>query len=183
MRSIALIFLLFASAGAAAATITIDFEALPLGGSPTPNPGYVEVTTHGFVFTSQVGVSGSGGNKHISGVSFGGLFETPEIWIGREDGQAFSFMSADISGNVLGYFATSSEGNFNNGTGPSLSELGTGAWLNVSSVYLYGAGSPSFTANSIDNVTVGAAVPVPAAVWLFGSALAGLGWLRRKQAV
>lgn len=27
------------------------------------------------------------------------------------------------------------------------------------------------------------AVPVPAAVWLFGSALAGLGWLRRKQVV
>jgi hypothetical protein len=26
------------------------------------------------------------------------------------------------------------------------------------------------------------AVPVPAAVWLFGSALAGLGWMRRKQA-
>ena len=25
------------------------------------------------------------------------------------------------------------------------------------------------------------AVPVPAAAWLFGSALAGLGWLRRKQ--
>ena len=27
------------------------------------------------------------------------------------------------------------------------------------------------------------AVPIPAAVWLFGSALAGLGWMRRKQAV
>ncbi len=26
-------------------------------------------------------------------------------------------------------------------------------------------------------------VPVPAAVWLFGSALAGLGWMRRKQTV
>jgi hypothetical protein len=26
-------------------------------------------------------------------------------------------------------------------------------------------------------------VPIPAAVWLFGSALAGLGWLRRKQTV
>jgi hypothetical protein len=25
------------------------------------------------------------------------------------------------------------------------------------------------------------AVPIPAAVWLFGSALAGLGWLRRKS--
>jgi hypothetical protein len=27
------------------------------------------------------------------------------------------------------------------------------------------------------------AVPVPAAAWLFGSALAGLGWMRRKQTV
>jgi hypothetical protein len=27
------------------------------------------------------------------------------------------------------------------------------------------------------------AVPVPAAAWLFGSALAGLGWLRRKQTI
>jgi hypothetical protein len=26
------------------------------------------------------------------------------------------------------------------------------------------------------------AVPIPAAVWLFGSALAGLGWMRRKRA-
>jgi hypothetical protein len=28
----------------------------------------------------------------------------------------------------------------------------------------------------------GSVVPIPAAVWLFGSALAGLGWLRRKTA-
>jgi hypothetical protein len=41
-------------------------------------------------------------------------------------------------------------------------------------------GSPQFR-----GVTAGtaSAVPIPAAVWLFGSALAGLGWLRRKQAV
>jgi hypothetical protein len=40
----------------------------------------------------------------------------------------------------------------------------------------------SFTA--INEVVFGAsAVPIPAAVWLFGSALAGLGWLRRKQTV
>jgi hypothetical protein len=25
------------------------------------------------------------------------------------------------------------------------------------------------------------AVPIPTAVWLFGSAMAGLGWMRRKQ--
>ena len=35
---------------------------------------------------------------------------------------------------------------------------------------------------SITSGTV-SSVPIPAAVWLFGSALAGLGWLRRKQAV
>ncbi|MGI9309171.1 MAG: VPLPA-CTERM sorting domain-containing protein [Gammaproteobacteria bacterium] len=35
----------------------------------------------------------------------------------------------------------------------------------------YSAGQGSFSA-----------VPIPAAAWLFGSALAGLGWLRRKQA-
>jgi len=33
---------------------------------------------------------------------------------------------------------------------------------------------------SVDSVAI-TAVPIPAAVWLFGSALAGLGWLRRKQ--
>jgi hypothetical protein len=34
------------------------------------------------------------------------------------------------------------------------------------------------------SVAVGIAyniVPIPAAVWLFGSALAGLGWIRRRQ--
>ena len=30
-------------------------------------------------------------------------------------------------------------------------------------------------------VTSISAIPIPAAVWLFGSALAGLGWIRRKQ--
>jgi len=36
---------------------------------------------------------------------------------------------------------------------------------------------------SMDNVLYGQGnvVPIPAAVWLFGSALAGLGWLRRQQ--
>jgi len=33
-----------------------------------------------------------------------------------------------------------------------------------------------------DNIVV-STVPIPAAVWLFGSALAGLGWMRRKQTV
>jgi hypothetical protein len=50
-----------------------------------------------------------------------------------------------------------------------------GDWLNAGAV----GGSeldPLATAWTV-------AVPVPAAVWLFGSALAGLGWMRRKQTV
>lgn len=34
----------------------------------------------------------------------------------------------------------------------------------------------------MDGDVAASVVPVPAAVWLFGSALAGLGWLRRRQA-
>jgi len=34
----------------------------------------------------------------------------------------------------------------------------------------------------IDDINV-SVVPIPAAVWLFGSAVAGLGWMRRKQTV
>jgi len=34
----------------------------------------------------------------------------------------------------------------------------------------------------LDNIVV-TAVPIPAAAWLFGSALAALGWIRRKQIV
>ncbi len=43
--------------------------------------------------------------------------------------------------------------------------------------YSIGAGSDYETAFAL-TVT---AVPIPSAVWLFGSALLGLGWLRRKQ--
>jgi hypothetical protein len=62
----------------------------------------------------------------------------------------------------------------------------SGAWTNLESVSFstdvinYHCCSASFD-GVIDNIVV-TAVPVPAAAWLFGSALAGLGWIRRKQA-
>ncbi|WP_297290776.1 VPLPA-CTERM sorting domain-containing protein [Oceanicoccus sp.] len=61
------------------------------------------------------------------------------------------------------------------------------AFTNLEYVAIDGAdgqnGSPSymFLDNIQINETFTAAVPVPAAVWLFGSALAGLGWMRRKR--
>jgi len=52
-----------------------------------------------------------------------------------------------------------------------------------------GSHGPFFSAEKVQNTPgessdwVGAPIPIPGAVWLFGSALAGLGWLGRKQTV
>ncbi len=67
-----------------------------------------------------------------------------------------------------------------------VNDLGTGDWLNLSFAEVFGGtqSNPPITYGlDVDNIVVGAAVPVPAAVWLFGSALVGLGWVRRKHTV
>ena len=46
----------------------------------------------------------------------------------------------------------------------------------------FNGGGAWYDFNGEFGTTAVAFVPVPAAVWLFGSALAGLGWMRRKQA-
>jgi len=59
------------------------------------------------------------------------------------------------------------------------------AWTNLTSIDIEFSVSsfyPAFVVPGVDNITL-QAVPIPAAVWLFGSALAGLGWLRRRQTV
>jgi len=61
----------------------------------------------------------------------------------------------------------------------SLGSIGTGDWLNLTQLVVYDANTFDDNYVHIDNINV-SAVPVPAAVWLFGSALAGLGWIRRK---
>ncbi len=181
MRYLLIAITLLASAGINAATITIDFDDLPLGGTPLLGD-FVEVITEGYRFTSEVGVSDfldPGGNKVMLGVSYGIDFDTGEIGFGRQDGAAFALYAADFSG-VSFYIASSDNGSFGSSTGPGLDELGTGAWLNINSLFLSGETVP-FAPITIDNIIVGSAVPVPAAVWLFGSGLAGLGFLRRKK--
>ena len=39
-----------------------------------------------------------------------------------------------------------------------------------------------YTPHDMDQIRILTAVPVPAAVWLFGSALGMLGWMRRRGA-
>ncbi|NND53341.1 MAG: VPLPA-CTERM sorting domain-containing protein [Gammaproteobacteria bacterium] len=57
-------------------------------------------------------------------------------------------------------------------------DLGNLLFLPPSSLLQFSTSQVPMTVASA-NLSV---VPIPAAVWLFGSALAGLGWLRRKQA-
>ncbi len=59
------------------------------------------------------------------------------------------------------------------------------SWVNLTSIDIVFATSSFNTFGivpALDNITL-QAVPVPAAVWLFGSALAGLGWLRTRQSI
>jgi hypothetical protein len=65
--------------------------------------------------------------------------------------------------------------------GSSTAVIFDGSRVDLTAVDISFVPGDGFEVSLIDNVTV-SAVPVPAAVWLFGSGLAGLGWLRRKQA-
>lgn len=58
-------------------------------------------------------------------------------------------------------------------------QLGSNFAAATSSLALGNFGSPGFAGGTSINLT---AVPVPAAVWMFGSALSILGWMRRKLA-
>jgi len=53
----------------------------------------------------------------------------------------------------------------------------SGSWIEQCNSYTYDCFGSDIVSGTVS------AVPVPAAVWLFGSALAGLGWLRRKRSV
>ena len=77
------------------------------------------------------------------------------------------FQAADVSNNILPRMGASNGKFVDNLTAGDYS-----IWLDAGVQYDYSI-----------NVVVSNVVPIPAAVWLFGSALAGLGWLRRKQTV
>lgn len=66
--------------------------------------------------------------------------------------------------------------------GPTEASIAGGITLQINAVC--GAGAGCFSSFDIDNVQIFAdlaPIPVPAAAWLFGSALGLLGWARRKQ--
>jgi hypothetical protein len=194
MRSVSLIFLLLSSIVARATTITVDFEE---AGFPNFSTGS-NVVSRGFEFTHHLdGVSPEYWPYDYGSDSAGGLFYCPGCVATMEhtEGKIFSLHALDLSNisafvedrsiTFTGYFAsggsisteltaTTDETNWTNYTFSS-------DWQNLVSLEFGALYPPAiYTAIGFDNVVV-TVVPIPAAVWLFGSALAGLGWFRRRQ--
>jgi len=192
----------FLSPAVFASSVLIDFEELSIGDGPATGSDWMSSNGYEFtgtatpgpspdgylakVFTGDTGTNSFGVNTWFVGQDSYGALAT--VAMRKADGGAFALHSIDLLlqtdpyGGSISYSGTLEGG----GAADLSTAVGTGDWLNLVLVdftaYGDGFGLGGFTSVEIDNVNV-SAVPVPAAVWLFGSALAGLGWMRRKQAV
>jgi hypothetical protein len=184
--SAALLSIFATSAGAA--TITFEDQVL----------GETAPVTNGFTFSgsatnsagseiavAEIAVGDNGTNVFQFDYGFfcdSGGCGYADINMEAENGGAFSFSGADtfLSGvgslTIFGYKV---------GGGLATDPIGTGDWLNLQSVSFSvsypQAGGGYSQVFEIDNISA-SVVPIPAAVWLFGSGLGLLGWFRRKTA-
>jgi hypothetical protein len=197
-RLFALLLLLVAGTVPAAAA-TIDFEEFNLG-YQTPVGTYAAwFASQGYEFNgvnapgcSQFGcppeiLIGASGSKSLGALNYWGGQDGygAQVFVSmrKADSGAFAISSLDLV--LAGLGGTSISGTLAGGGSAQLSvPVGTGDWLNLELVTFSATGSGfgelGATVVELDNIVV-TAVPIPAAVWLFGSALAGLGWFRRKQ--
>jgi hypothetical protein len=198
MRQTLAIFLFLAAGSAQAATVTIDFEGVVADSdslipvTPYTEDGYKITASdiNGIFGKDWIGLN-SNGSAVFGWCSNGISCESIESITLVESGgiNPFDLLSLDSS-NLNFEFAGSLSGIGNYDGGGSISTtlvLSTNtwntysfdsSWQGLSSVMI-----APVTGNwdpAIDNIVVNT-VPIPAAVWLFGSALAGLGWLRRRK--
>ena len=171
--------------GTASAT-TIDFEDQIDG-------GYLSsVESGGFDFVTDLG-----GDSLLvaTGGVIGGDYSLAwcvscNLIMSESNGAVFSLGSFDTYSlaTSLGTFVLT--GYRTDGSSVSTTFTGTGSpqtisldndWTGLTSV-VFDPQYYSDLGHVIDNIEV-SVVPVPATAWLFGSALAGLGWIKRKHAV
>ena len=164
---------------------TIDFENIATGTRPV-------FSVDGYTFSGSGVISGSDNDHDLFMNYTSGSTRT--LTMSRDDGNAFAFHGLDESfscnDTLYGdcYFTITgivAGGGYVTGSGYGAgTEWGTGDWLNLQSLRFEMTGYTDVGLQrsewTVDNLQV-TAVPVPAAAWLFGSALAGLGWMRRKQ--
>ncbi len=175
-----------------AASVILDFEDLPTGGfsSPLASKGFIIAPTPAFIDPAIIdNFSGSGTGNEL-GLCGNCTDGTLGFSLSTFSGVVFELDSFDLrytneifSGTVTGHL---------NG-GAMVSQLVSSAgiinfdstWMNLTSVDIIFqgdsfAGQPGFALIAVDNINL-QAVPIPATVWLFGSGLGLLGWIRRKH--
>jgi hypothetical protein len=206
MRYLIVVSLLLAASASQAVTVTMDFEGVVADTADSiPIAPYVE---NGLVLNSALQENGLfgkdasflDGNSNGSAV-FGWCSELSFLLCGQSDlititqeaGAEFDLLSLDVAAfhtSVAGPMVA--VGNYAGGGSITIdlvvsdtswqTYLFDAQWTGLSSLELYGDRTLTDSDLLIDNVVVNT-IPIPAAVWLFGSALAGLGWVRRKQTV
>ena len=208
MRKLIALMLLLCCGPIQAAVVTIDFNGATFG---APGSGTVHVPQGFDVIAENelaIGLSEFGGfcpvvpGPPAVGNFYCAVTVVPpgplEVSFVRGDSTDFDllemevYLVAPLSIAEEAYFAAwDSDDNLVAQTSVSVAELGVGwqtvqfgsEWSGISRLSYLPQEELGFEAGSyayIDNVKVNV-IPIPAAVWLFSSALAGLGWMRRRQ--
>jgi len=195
MRAFISAVFIFASVSGVQAATIIDFDdqsAPPAFSQQTPLAE--EYASLGVHFSGTGEVLNYNGNF---GVSLGLPFTSPNFLAFNGDSGAFppetisfDFLVTNFSLDFAGSAGHVILKGYLDGNLVETASLYSGSNFSWSTLTLAGSGfdqiifDVSGTDNSfvVDNLTINA-VPVPAAVWLFGSALAAFGWMRRKKAV
>ncbi|MGI9308808.1 MAG: VPLPA-CTERM sorting domain-containing protein [Gammaproteobacteria bacterium] len=165
--------------------LTIDFEGPIVGLDPDPESSNypTRLLTQGFEFET----SDSAGWLYGGSASYCPWCAATMTAI---SGDSFDLVSADVvsvwpyfgpdSISVVGFYAGGGQINTVLNLDSDSTNFAFGAgWTGLLAVE-FGLSSID-NAITLDNIVV-SYVPVPAAVWLFGSALAGLGFVKRRKA-
>jgi len=170
--------LMVIGSSAMAATVTIDFNEF----APSEIAGFLSVQSKGFEFKTD-GTICDDPSDTLSSVSSGGIsIRSPvsepgycAVGISMESlsGSTFGIESFKLVASGFVYSGTLAGG----GAADLSAVVGTGDWLTLASFQVTEA-SPFYNYLNLDDIVVNV-VPIPAAVWLFGSALAGFALLRR----
>jgi hypothetical protein len=178
--SLALFLLGSVTANAATVTITFDDPATetywtfddPYSG------GTVDVVEKEGFDVLASGLGGTSDDRNATGyfITLDGYYADMPVSIYRVDGGAFTLHSFDAEGLSNFDYRLADGGG---GSASDLAQLPGGVLSNVTRVD-FNAHRGIYDLVSIDNIVV-SAVPVPAAIWLFGSGLGLLGWFRRRQ--
>lgn len=168
--------------------VTIDFESIDsYTAAPLGAQGASEIQTNGFVFSAFAYMDYSGTLDGNSFLLTDAIHDAYPITMQAISGEVFALesLSGQLGGwNITGRYAgggtiqTGLSVGANAGTATKTNLILGSEWQGLESVTF--EANFEFFYSGLDDVVV-STVPVPPAAWLFGSALTGLGWLRRRQ--